>query len=73
MTIMTVGSGLGTRRCTARCYNAHGSKCTCCGGGANHGKGLKGALKAQEERFLDEGSRRALAEIRSQLELEFAR
>lgn len=72
MTIMTLGSGQGERRCTAGCYNAHGPKCTCCCGGANHGKGLEGALQAQEERFLDEGARRALAEIRSQLELEFA-
>ena len=67
MIIMSQGDNHGERRCTAACYNAHGDKCVCCCGGANHGKGLQGALQSQEEHF---GASRVLAEFRSQLQLE---
>jgi hypothetical protein len=45
MTLMTVGNSEGERRCDERCYDAKGTKCTCCCGGRNHGKGLQQALE----------------------------
>jgi len=39
------GSSGGTRRCDARCYNAHGARCKCICGGVNHGKGLERAIE----------------------------
>lgn len=32
-------------RCDAKCYNAKGSVCKCCCGGANHGVGLRQAVE----------------------------
>lgn len=46
MTLLTYGTAGGDRgRCDERCYNAAGSLCRCCCGGANHGRGRAGALE----------------------------
>jgi hypothetical protein len=68
MTIMSQGDNKGERRCTSACYDAKRDKCVCCCGGANHGKGLRGALEGQEERF---GMRKMLVALRGQKELQF--
>ena len=36
---------LETQRCDASCYNAKHTKCDCCCGGMNHGKGEKKAIR----------------------------
>ena len=53
-TLMTFKSASGkTDRCDAKCYNAKGSKCVCCCGGANHGVGFRKAFKNTVEHFED--------------------
>jgi len=32
-------------QCDARCYDGNGRACSCCCGGANHGVGLKEAIR----------------------------
>lgn len=45
-TLISQGGSSGTtRRCDARCYNAHGAKCKCICGGLNHGAGYQKAYE----------------------------
>jgi len=49
-TLIKTGNSQGeTRRCDARCYNAHGPDCVCCCGGRNHGSGLDQAVENMQE------------------------
>lgn len=47
MTILTVESSDGTRRCDATCHRAVGATCLCCCGGRYHGKGSSEAAQTQ--------------------------
>lgn len=47
VTILTVGSSDGRRRCDSRCYDAKGHRCECICGGKNHGKGYEQAVYEQ--------------------------
>lgn len=47
VTILTVGSSAGRRRCDAGCYNAKGATCRCVCSGRNHGKGYERAIYEQ--------------------------
>ena len=47
-TLLTTGFGQNTRRCDAKCYNAHGEECECICEGMNHGVGLATARDRAE-------------------------
>lgn len=45
-TLLKVETGDGHRRlCSAKCYTAHGERCTCICGGMNHGVGAQQAAQ----------------------------
>lgn len=52
-TLITSQTAAGKKyRCNAKCYDAKGSRCSCCCGGRNHGKGLKAAIEISRD-FLE--------------------
>lgn len=53
MTLMSEKIGQdAARRCDAKCYNAHHSRCHCICGGKNHGAGLQQAIDNVRDIFL---------------------